>query len=161
MYLFEFLMRSSLFRVGALLAAACVVGGCSSDELRTDENTTAANVTTRSHDPHDGNLALPAKEIDPLERRAVAGDDDAANILANHYMVLRQFDNEIRWRTVAANRGHCLSLVLLEDHPTRAANARWARHWNDQLRTSVCTHGKAYISQRNTSADDLPLWDDE
>lgn len=107
------------------------------------------------------NLVIPADEIAPLQQRAVAGDNRAANELANHYSELRQTAEEARWLTLAANRGDCASMALLRGLAERSDDRRGQSHWNDMLRRHACTWAKAYQGGAvSRPADLIPLWNE-
>jgi hypothetical protein len=109
----------------------------------------------------DMNMFIPADQIEPLKQDAMRGDNGAANRLGNYYSQMRQPNEEARWRTVAANRGHCASMALLKESAEQAGDSRGAAHWNSMLRQNACTWGKAYPEVSDPNLDAMPLWNDQ
>lgn len=144
-----------------LLAVQQLTVACSETVDRTtnsEDLTRNATVIDNSH-RDDINMLIPEEQISQLERQALSGDNDAANMLGNHYFQLGRFGDEIRWRTLSANRGHCLSIVLLKNHP-RHQEDEWRHHWNEMLRRHNCTYQNTYNEGPANGASAIPLWDE-
>lgn len=152
-----------LARVGYVLATmgACFFShSCNEREIASTEANGSSGEHRADHDENGMNMALPGHEIAPLERRAIAGDNDAAGRLANHYSQIGRRTDEIRWRTLGADRGDCRSMDLLRELAARADDQGAIRQWNAQMRQHACTRGKAYPNTPREVADQ-PLWDEE
>lgn len=109
-------------------------------------------------DPIDSSLA--ADQIDPLRRRALSGDNEAASALASHFFQAGRVRDELQWLRIAAERGHCPSIVLLRDHPSQAADRAATQRWNSALRENECTWRKTYVADLGDTPD-FPLWTEE
>jgi hypothetical protein len=101
------------------------------------------------------------EEIEAMKQGASRGDIRAANGLGNYYSNLGNVDQERRWRTVAANRGDCASMALLEDLEIHAGRRTEAAHWNSELRRNQCTWEKAYGRSSTPGLNDTPLWNSQ
>jgi hypothetical protein len=90
--------------------------------------------------------------------KALAGDNDAANLVANHYKDVGPKDEELGWRALAARRGDCYGMYSLKHAALDQGDRRGAEHWNISLRRHACTRVKAFPGHASTNRDE-PLWD--
>jgi hypothetical protein len=137
-----------------------VVGACGSGRERSSAGADTNIVDSAAlRDRDQLNLIISASELPATERRALRGDNEAANALGNHYFYEGQLAAEFRWRALAAERGHCLSITLLKDHPSRLDDREWRRRWNDLQRRHGCTWGKTYPDDPSGGDPSRPLWE--
>lgn len=139
-----------------LLSACFLMEACAPGEPDAAENAPADSVSLNTVI----NTAIPADQIASFERRGRAGDNEAADRLAQHYNQEGPLREEIRWFTVAAERGHCPSIASLRYHPALAADREATRRWNAALRENACTWRKVH-EHSTGGALDSPAWDEE
>jgi hypothetical protein len=149
---------SSLISIG--IAIVCVIW-LARQACRVEMVNTPHRVNGNAHVvAGDMDETIPASALGPLMVRARLGDNAAANDLGNHFSSLGNDAEERRWRTLAANRGDCLSMALLKDLESRTGNQAAAAHWNMALRQNECTWQKAYGSTADPELNPMPLWND-
>jgi hypothetical protein len=149
--------------LGLLLAAGVAVGGAwywRASELHRPASTSNESLPVESSTMEEMNLILPADRIEPLKQAALHGDNEAARMLGTHYGEIGQRNEEARWLTLGANRGHCASMGSLIEIAERAGNRREAARWNDSMRRHACTWGKTYPLVSDPRHDSTPLWNE-
>ena len=152
------------FGLSLALVVAAASGGCRPGEPEAGQDTSSsANGSGEDVvvNMSGMNMIQPPDRIEGLKRNALSGDNRAANDLANHYSRTGPREEELRWLTLAGNRGDCAALALLRDHAWRSGDQQARRRWNDLLRRNVCTWGKTYTASQGPESDSMPLWDDE
>jgi hypothetical protein len=149
--------------LGLLLAAGVAIGGAwywRASELHRPASTSNESLPVESSTMEEMNLILPADQIEPLKQAALHGDNEAAGFLAGHYFQAGQRAQEIRWLTLAANRGHCASMSWLREHAEDDGDRRTAARWNDSMRQHVCTWGRTHPLVSDPRYDSTPLWNE-
>lgn len=132
---------------------------CAPDALPQENNEISATNFAGTVLVGDMDESLAANEIEPTKQRALGGDNAAANALGDHYRDHRDTAEEIRWRTLGADRGDCLQMISLKEIADRAGDRAARRHWNDRLRSHECTWAKAYGPDSAPTLRSRPLWD--
>jgi hypothetical protein len=148
----------------ALALGLCLAVGSGAGQGAPEGDVTQADLSSADswgHGPDGVNMLQSPQAVADLGRRAILGDDEAANWLGNHYSQLGDFDAETRWRRLAASRGHCQSLALLKESAADAGDAAAAARWNAAMRRHRCTWGKTYPGASDADVDDLPLWTED
>lgn len=105
------------------------------------------------------NLMLPPNLIHSTKQRALAGDIEAATLLANHYLNAGQPEEEIRWRSIAGNRGDCDAMLLLKERTSDAADLAGSRYWNDMLRRHDCRYERKHSGRDGPDLTGTAMWD--
>jgi hypothetical protein len=82
--------------------------------------------------------AVPADQVEALKQKARLGDNNAAQRLAGHYDELNQYQEEMRWLTLAASRGDCNAIGLAYDLANRLGHKREARQWEERKIARRC-----------------------
>lgn len=85
---------------------------------------------------------IPASQIESFQRRALAGDNQSAHSLANHFRAQSKEDEALRWFAVAGERGDCAAILMLAD--SKAQSRDDLAHWQAQALRHGCNFESAY-----------------
>lgn len=105
--------------------------------------------------------SIPRPELPAMIRRAESGDNSAAASLGYHFAASGQRAEQIRWHTLAANRGHCESISALQYIAYQQRDRSAYNRWNDSLRQHGCTFGSMHPTLNGPIDVSTPMWDNE
>lgn len=84
----------------------------------------------------DVDFVLPADKIEVYRTKALAGDNDAARALADHFEVTGNREEARRWHVLAASRGDCLSMLSLMYN--KGLSERQRAFWKGKAKEISC-----------------------
>lgn len=149
---------SNLGQSTLLLFGVVVLSSCGQPDRIAGHDTEPKMSSSHAsgHNENGVSFMLSPDRLEEWKSKAVAGDNDAANMVANHYMEVGPKDEELRWRTLAAGRGDCYSIYFFKHAALDQGEHQRASHWNAVLREFGCTRDKAFPGRPDRME---PLWE--
>jgi hypothetical protein len=138
----------------AFLLAVLLLGSCGSHGAGTGNGSRAAEPDVST--PDGPNLA-PA-EIAEYERKAMAGDNEAAATLAVHFGNRSDDAQMTKWLSVAAARGDCHSIgLLMENAYIRGQHSPDAARWRREADRFHCPYDIEQLKIMDISNKQIPV----